>query len=35
MINWNNLDTVASFKELEAVAKVNLAEVMKDDTLML
>ena len=31
MINWNNLDTVASFKELEAVAKVNLAEVMKGE----
>ncbi len=28
MINWNNLDTVASFKELEQVEKVNLAEVM-------
>lgn len=31
MINWNNLDTVASYKELEAVAKVNLAEVMKGE----
>ena len=28
MITWNNLDTVSSYKELEAVAKVNLAEVM-------
>ena len=28
MINWNNLDTVNSYKELEAVARVNLAEVM-------
>ena len=28
MINWNNLDTVGSFKELSEVAKVNLAEVM-------
>ena len=31
MINWNNLDTVASYKELEAVAKVNLCEVMKGE----
>jgi hypothetical protein len=28
MITWNNLDTLASFKELEGVKKVNLAEVM-------
>ena len=28
MINWNNLDTVESYKELEQVAKVNLAAVM-------
>ena len=28
MINWNNLDTVASYKELEAVSKVKLQEVM-------
>ena len=31
MITWNNLDTVSSFKELEAVAKVNLAEVMSGE----
>jgi len=31
MITWNNLDTVNSFKELEAVAKVNLAEVMSGE----
>ena len=28
MVNWNNLDTVGSFKELSEVTKVNLAEVM-------
>ena len=28
MINWNNLDTVGSFKELSEVARVNLAEAM-------
>ena len=28
MVNWNNLDTIASFKELEKVAKVSLVEVM-------
>ena len=28
MINWNNLDTVASYQELSKVARVNLAEVM-------
>ena len=28
MINWNNLDTVESYKELEQVAKVDLAAVM-------
>ena len=28
MINWKNLDTVSAYKELEAVAHVNLAEVM-------
>ena len=28
MVNWNNLDTVGSFKELSEVAKVNLAEAM-------
>ena len=31
MITWNNLDTVNSYKELEAVAKVNLAEVMSGE----
>ena len=28
MINWNNLDTAHSFKELSEVARVNLAEAM-------
>jgi len=28
MISWNNLDTIDSYKELESVAKVNLAKVM-------
>ena len=28
MINWNNLDTLASYKELEGVKKVDLAAVM-------
>ena len=31
MITWNNLDTVASYKELENTAKVNLAEVMSGE----
>ena len=31
MINWNNLDKVASYKELENVAKVNLPEVMSGE----
>ena len=31
MITWNNLDTVSSYKELETVAKVNLAEVMSGE----
>ena len=31
MINWNNLDTVNSYKELEVVARVNLAEVMSGE----
>lgn len=32
MANWNNLDTLASFKELEKLGeKVNLAEVMSGD----
>lgn len=26
MINWNNLDTLTSFKELSEVERVNLAE---------
>ncbi len=28
MLNWNNLDTLASYKELEGVDRVNLVEVM-------
>ena len=28
MITWNNLDTLASFKELSNVKKVNLVEAM-------
>ena len=28
MVNWNNLDKVEAYKELEAAAKVNLKEVM-------
>ena len=28
MVTWNNLDTVASFQELEKVAKVSLVEAM-------
>ena len=28
MVTWNNLDTIASFKELEKTAKVSLVEVM-------
>ena len=31
MINWNNLDTLDSFKELSQVAEVNLAEVMSGE----
>ena len=31
MITWNNLDTVGAYKELEGVAKVNLAEVMSGE----
>ncbi|MDY6156372.1 MAG: glucose-6-phosphate isomerase [Agathobacter sp.] len=31
MITWNNLDTLASFKELSEAEKVNLAEVMSGD----
>ena len=28
MVTWNNLDTLASFKELAGVKKVDLAEAM-------
>ena len=31
MINWNNLDTLASYKELLNVERVNLAEVMSGE----
>ena len=31
MINWNNLDTLTSFKELSEVERVNLAEVMSGE----
>ena len=31
MVNWNNLDTVGSFKELMDVKKVNLPEVMSGE----
>ncbi|MCR5229468.1 MAG: glucose-6-phosphate isomerase [Solobacterium sp.] len=31
MTNWNNLDTLASFKELEAAGRVDLAEVMSGE----
>lgn len=31
MINWNNLDTLASFQELLNVERVNLAEVMSGE----
>ena len=31
MINWNNLDTLASYKELAGTEKVNLAEVMSGE----
>ena len=31
MVTWNNLDTLASFKELEAKKKVQLAEVMSGE----
>ena len=30
MINWNNLDTLTSFKELSEVERVNLAERSDD-----
>jgi glucose-6-phosphate isomerase len=32
MINWNNLDTLNSFKTLSSVSKVNLAEVMSGES---
>ena len=32
MINWNNLDTLNSFKELSNVSKVNLQEVMSGES---
>ena len=32
MINWNNLDTLNSFKELSNVYKVNLQEVMSGES---
>ena len=28
MVNWNNLDTMSSFKELKEISRVNLQEVM-------
>ena len=31
MVSWNNLDTLASYAELEKVEKVNLAEVMSGE----
>ena len=31
MVSWNNLDTLASWKELEKIEKVNLAEVMSGE----
>lgn len=31
MVTWNNLDTLASFKELEEAKKVQLAEVMSGE----
>lgn len=31
MISWNNLDTLASYKELSDMAKVNVAEVMSGE----
>ena len=32
MITWNNLDTLASFKELEKVERVNLVEAMTGES---
>ena len=34
MITWNNLDKLASFKELEKVSKVNLVEAMTGENKM-
>ena len=31
MVNWKNLDTLASYGELKKVSRVNLAEVMSGD----
>ena len=31
MISWNNLDTLASYKELLEVERVNLAEAMSGE----
>ena len=31
MVSWNNMDTLASYKELEKVEKVNLAEAMSGE----
>ena len=31
MVTWNNLDTLASYKELQAVEQVNLAEAMSGE----
>lgn len=31
MVTWKNLDTLASYQELEKVEKVNLAEVMSGE----
>ena len=32
MANWKNLDTLASYNELKGVKKVNLKEVMSDES---
>jgi len=32
MISWNNLDTLASFKELEKIKKVSVKEVMSNES---
>ena len=31
MVTWNNLDTLASFKELSEVERVNLVEAMSGE----